>query len=110
MFKKQREKYIQSLLDQIEKEKQKNAFLNQRIADLTEVNFELKETNEKMREQSEINRANFDELANKMRENVAESNALKIRYENAIREAEHLKLDYQRRMDAIFDTVDDGGD
>ena len=111
MFKKQREKYIQNLLDQIEKEKQKNSALEQRVKDLIETNLDLREQITKLREQSEINRANFDELASKMKENVAESNALKIRYEIAIREAERLKTDYKKRMDELFDSIgNDGGD
>lgn len=109
--KNQREKYIETLLAQIDKEKQKNAALEQRVKDLIEANMELRDTNSKMREQAEISRANFDELAEKMRENVAESNALKIRYENAIREAERLKVDYKKRMDELLDMVSpNGGD
>lgn len=111
MFRKQREKYIQGLLDQIDREKQKNSALEQRVKDLIDTNLDLREQISKLREQSEINRANFDELASKMKENVAESNALKIRYEIAIREAERLKIDYKKRMDEIFNSIgNDGGD
>ena len=63
-----------------------------------------------MREQAEVSRDKFDALAQQMRDNVTESNALKIRYENAVREVERLKVDYKKKMDALFDTIPDGGD
>lgn len=110
MFNKSREKYIQSLLDTIEKDKTKITALEQRVADLVETNFELREQVTKMREQAEVSRDKFDALAQQMRDNVTESNALKIRYENAVREVERLKVEYKKKMDVLFDTIPDGGD
>ena len=110
MFNKAREKYIQSLLDTITKDKTKITALEQRVADLVETNFELRGQITQMREQAEVSRDKFDALAQQMRDNVTESNALKIRYENAVREVERLKVDYKKKMDALFDTIPDGGD
>lgn len=110
MFNKAREKYIQSLLDTIAKDKTKITALEQRVADLVETNFELRGQITQMREQAEVSRDKFDALAQQMRDNVTESNALKIRYENAVREVERLKVDYKKKMDVLFDTIPDGGD